>query len=176
MTRQLYIAQSLDGFIADSEGGVGWLESRGAGGDFGYEEFIAGVGAVAMGAATYEQLLAWDIGWPYTGKPSWIFTHRELPVPEGEDIRFTDRPAAEVVAEIEQEVEGNVWLVGGGSLARQWVDEGVLDELILFVVPLLLGEGVRLFGGTQETDLELTGSRAYENGFVELRYRLPRTA
>lgn len=170
---QLYIAQSLDGYIADEAGGVEWLESRGQGGDFGYHEFLEAVGAIAMGAATYEQIVGWDIAWPYPGKPTWVFTHRELPVPEGADVRFTDRPAAEVVAEIERETDGNVWLVGGGELARQWIDERVLDELILFVVPLLLGGGVRLFGHTRETDLELTDARSYPNGFVELRYRFP---
>ena len=174
MPTQLYIAMSLDGYIADREGGVRWLEERGKGGDFGYSEFFDQVRAVAMGAATYEQLLAWRVAWPYSGRPTWVFTHRELAVPEGVDIRFTDRPPGEVVPEIEREVEGNVWLVGGAALAKQWVDERVLDELILFVVPLLLGGGVRLFGDTVETDLQLTESKAYPNGFVELRYRLPR--
>jgi dihydrofolate reductase len=171
---QLYIAQSLDGYIADEAGGVEWLESRGAGGDFGYHDFLEAIGAIAMGAATYEQLVGWDIDWPYPEQPTWVFTHRELPVPEGSDVRFTDRPPAEVVSEIERETDGNIWLVGGGALARQWIDERVLDELILFVVPLLLGRGVRLFGDTRETELELTEVRSYPSGFVELRYRLPR--
>jgi dihydrofolate reductase len=174
--RQLYIAQSLDGYIADEEGGVGWLEERGQGGEFGYTEFFDRVGAVALGAATYEQIVSWGIEWPYAGKPTWVFTHRELAVPKGADVRFTDRPPREVVPEIERETGGNIWLVGGGSLARQWIDERVLDELILFVVPVLLGRGVRLFGETVETDLDLTKAKAYENGFVEVRYRLPRAA
>ena len=161
---QLYIAQSLDGYIADESGGVEWLESRGAGADFGYAEFLDQVGAIAMGAATYEQIVGWDIDWPYPGKPTWVFTHRTLDVPDDADVRFTDRTAAEVVAEIERETESNVWLVGGGELARQWVDERVLDELILFVVPLLLGGGVRLFGDTRETDLELTDVRFVSEG------------
>ena len=62
---QLYIAQSLDGYIADAEGGVRWLEERGQGGDFGYTKFLDQVGAIAMGAATYDQLLSWDVDWPY---------------------------------------------------------------------------------------------------------------
>jgi dihydrofolate reductase len=172
--RQLYIAMSLDGYIADEEGGVRWLEERGQGGDFGYSAFFEQVGAFAMGAATYEQIVGWGIEWPYADRPTWVFTHRDLAVPEGMDIRFTDRPSSDVVAEIERETDGNIWLAGGASLAKQWVDERVLDELILFVVPLLLGGGVRLFGDTVQTDLELTEAKAYPNGFVELRYRLPR--
>ena len=171
--RQLYIAQSLDGYIADAEGGVGWLEERGQGGDFGYSEFFAEVGALAMGAATYEQLLGWGT-WPYADLPTWVSTHRELAIPEGALVRLTDRPPSEVVVEMERETDGNIWLVGGADLARQWVDAGLLDELILFVVPLLLGGGVRLFGDTVRTDLELAEVKTYDNGFVELRYGFPR--
>jgi dihydrofolate reductase len=172
MATQLYIAQSLDGFIADEEGGVGWLEERGKGGDYGYSDFLDQVGAIVLGAATYEQILGWT--WPYGEIPTWVFTHRGLDVPEGATVHLTARPLKEVLPEIKQASDGNIWLVGGGDLARQWVDERLLDELILFVVPLLLGGGVRLFGDTVETDLELVGVKAYEEtGFVELRYRLP---
>jgi len=174
--RQLYIAQSLDGYIADEDGGVEWLEKRGEGGDFGYDAFFSGVGALAMGAKTYEQLLSWGV-WPYAEVPTWIFTHRDLGVPDGADVRFTDRPAREVVPDMDAAAGGkNVWLVGGGGAAKEWIDDRLLDELILFVVPLLLGDGVRLFGETAQTDLELTESKAYPNGFVELRYRLERSA
>jgi dihydrofolate reductase len=172
MATQLYIAQSLDGFIADEEGGVGWLEVRGKGGDFGYSEFLEQVGAIVLGAATYEQVLGWR--WPYGEIPTWVFTHRGLDVPEDANVHLTARPLKEVLPEIKQASDGNIWLVGGGDLARQWVDERLLDELILFVVPLLLGGGVRLFGDTVVTDLELVGVKAYEGtGFVELRYRFP---
>ena len=71
--RQLYIAQSLDGYIADADGGVGWLEAAGGGEDYGYDAFFRGVGALAMGAATYEQLLSWGV-WPYADVPTWVFT------------------------------------------------------------------------------------------------------
>jgi dihydrofolate reductase len=169
---QLYIAQSLDGYIADAEGGVGWLEERGKGGDFGYSEFLEQVGAIVLGAATYEQVLGWR--WPYGEIPTWVFTHRGLDVPEDATVHLTARPLKEVLPEIKQASDGNIWLMGGGDLARQWVNERLLDELILFVVPLLLGGGVRLFGDTVETDLELVGVNAYEEtGFVELRYRFP---
>jgi dihydrofolate reductase len=173
--RQLYIAQSLDGYIADEEGGVGWLEEAGGGEDYGYADFFARVGAIAMGAATYEQLLAWGV-WPYGDVPTWVFTHRQFAVPEGADVRFTERPPREVVAELDEVAQGNVWLAGGGSLVRQWIDERLLDELILFVVPLLLGGGIRLFDGSLRTKLELLHAKDYDSGLVELRYLLERDA
>ncbi len=174
-SRQLYIAQSLDGYIADEQGGVGWLEEAGGGGDYGYADFFTRVGAIAMGAATYEQLRGWGV-WPYGDVPTWVFTHREFSVPEGADVRFTDRPPHEVVAEMDEVAQGNVWLAGGASLVRQWIDARLLDELILFVVPLLLGGGIRLFDATRRTRLEFLGVKDYETGLVELRYRLDRVA
>jgi dihydrofolate reductase len=175
---QLYIAQSLDGYIADSEGGVEWLEAfqseAGDGEEHGYADFLAGVRAVAMGSVTYMQLLSWDIEWPYPGLPAWIFTHRELPVAKGADIRFASGPVEQVVAEMERATEGNIWLVGGGALVKQFIDARLLDELILFVVPVLLGAGIPLFQGTAPARATLTGTKQHPSGLVELRYTLPR--
>jgi dihydrofolate reductase len=173
--RQLYIAQSLDGYIADEEGGVRWLEEAGGGEDYGYSEFYSRVGAVALGAATYEQILAWGV--PGYDVPTWVFTHRDLAVPPDTDadIRFTDRAPSEVVAAMDEAAgEKNVWLVGGAALAAQWIDERLLDELILFVVPLLLGGGIRLFERTKRTKVDLVDTKPYKTGLVELRYRLER--
>jgi dihydrofolate reductase len=171
---QCYIAASLDGYIADPSGGVDWLE-RFQGGDdnYGYEEFFSRLGAIVVGATTYEQIP--DLGgWPYGEVPGWVFTHRELPVWHGADVRFAGGSPAEVLGEIQREVDGNVWLVGGADLVRQFVDAGLLDELILFVVPLLLGSGIPLFRDTARVDAELIEAQARGFGLVELRYKLPR--
>ncbi|MBA2614859.1 MAG: dihydrofolate reductase [Actinobacteria bacterium] len=173
MAVQLYIAMTLDGFIADRDGGVAWLEAYGSeGDDHGYADFMQEVGALAIGATTYEQILGWD--WPYGEIPTWVFTHRELEVPEGTDVRFTDRPPAEVVPEMKAATEKNVWLIGGGVLAKQFLDEGLVAELILGLVPELLGEGIPLFQGVRPAKAELTDSKAHASGIVMLRYRLPR--
>jgi dihydrofolate reductase len=174
--RQLYIAQSLDGFVADEEGGVRWLEEAGEGGDFGYDEFFRGVGAVVLGSEPYQQLRSWGLQWPYPDLPNWVFTRRELRPAEGADIRFVRGAPSEHDAEIDASAgEKNVWLVGGGDLVRQFVDERLLDELILFVAPLLLGRGIPLFEGTVPTAAVLTEVKAYPpTGFAELRYRFDR--
>ncbi len=178
MARQLYIAQSLDGFVADEQGGVRWLEEAGEGGDFGYDEFLRGVGAVAMGSATYEQLLSWGIPWPYPDIPNWVFTRRELETPQAADVRLVEGSPRDHIAEIDASAgERHVWLVGGPDLVRQWIDERLLDELILFVAPLLLGRGIPLFQGTVPTAAVLTDVKAYPpTGFAELRYRFAREA
>lgn len=172
MAVQLYIAASLDGFIADKDGGVGWLEAYNQGGDHGFVEFAKGVGATVMGATTYEQVLGW--GRPYGDAPTWVFTHRELPVLEGADIRFTDRPPADVVAEIERETDKNVWLVGGGVLVKQFLDARLVDELILGLVPELLGEGIPLFPNVRPAKADLVEAKPYPSEIVMLTYRFPR--
>jgi dihydrofolate reductase len=172
---QLYIAQSLDGFIADKDGGVEWLERfNAAEEDYGYEEFMSNVGGVVMGASTYEQAMSWDIPWPYHAMPSWVVTHRRLPTPQGADVRFAEGPVRLIMSDIEEAVDGNVWLVGGANLVRQFLEARLVDELMLFVVPVMLGEGIPLFQQAAPTEASLVGAREFKTGLVELRYTLGR--
>jgi dihydrofolate reductase len=169
---QLYIASSLDGFIADPGGGVGWLEKFGADGeDHGYADFLTEVGAVVMGANTYEQELE-RANWHHR-VPTWVFTHRDLPTPEAADIRFTHAPVDEVVGEIRAVTTRHVFLVGGAKVIAQFLNVGAIDELIMFVVPVILGRGIRLFEeGVAPAQAELMGTKTYRTGLVELRYQL----
>jgi dihydrofolate reductase len=168
---QCYIAASLDGFIADEGGGVDWLEPFQGGEGTGYEEFFSKLGAIVIGASTYEQIPELG-GWPYGEVPGWVFTHRELPVWHGADVTFVSGEPGPVLNKLRGDVDGNVWLVGGAELLRQFLDASLLDELSLFVVPVLLGRGVRLFSGTAAMRMELVSAAARGRGLAELRYRL----
>ena len=179
---QYYLAQSLDGYIAEADGGIDWLEDyEGEAAVTGiepidgtYDEFIGGVGALAMGSATYEFILGVE-SWPYEGLPTWVFSSRDLPAMEGADIRFAKGPVGPAHAEMVAAAgERNVWMVGGGHLAQQFADEGLLDQLILTVVPVVLGSGLPTFAGRLSEGLRLTGTRPYRNGMVELRYEFER--
>ncbi len=172
---QFFGAASLDGFIAEPDGGIAWLRSyEGAGRDL-YEEFLAGVGALAMGAATYDALLD-ELGsaaWPYQDKPTWVFTHRRQEPPEGADVRFVEGQVGDAHAEMRAAAgDANVWMVGGGDLLSQFVDAGLLQDLRLTVVPVVLGAGVPLFPKAVPGALELTGTSSVGGGLVELRYEL----
>jgi dihydrofolate reductase len=142
---QYYVAASVDGYIADPDDSLDWLfTARSAeGGPPGYGPFIAGVGAIAMGSTTYEWILAHSGSpWPYE-QPTWVFTHRALPTvhPAG-PIVFTSDDVRSVHAAMLDAAGGkNVWVVGGGDLAGQFADAGLLDELLLAVTPVTLGEG-----------------------------------
>lgn len=181
MKTQYYTATSLDGFIATEDDSLEWLFPLGDLATSSYPAFIAEVGALAMGATTYEWMLCnadavvAEAGspWPYT-QPAWIFTHRELPKIEGADIRFVSGNVRQIHAEM-RAVAGdkNIWIVGGGDLAGQFHDAGLLDELILQVGSVTLGKGRPLFPRRVLSPvLNLTAVRQMGGSMVELRYEV----
>jgi dihydrofolate reductase len=183
---QYYCAASLDGFIAESDDTLEWLtgyEGSYDGEDAepmkgSYDRFYDGIGALVMGSATYEFVLEEVSEWPYEGKPSWVLSSRELPLPEDAegDVRVVDAKVDDLHGEMTAAAgERSLWVVGGGNVASQFADSGLIDELIVTVVPVVLGEGKPLFdrrlpGGA----MQLTGTTAWDSGMVELRYELNR--
>ncbi len=178
---QYYTATSLDGFIADPDNSLGWLftREREEDGPMNYGDFIAGVGALAMGSTTYEWILDHEFSgkdqsewqWPYD-IPGWVFTHRQLPVVPEAPIEFT---SADVATVHEQMVaaagDRNVWLVGGGDLVGQFADVGLLDEVIVGIAPVTLGGGAPLL----PRRLELRLDEVARNGdFAAARYSVVR--
>ena len=178
---QYYTATTLDGYIADPDDSLDWLFTRNQDGEglLNYGAFIANVGALTMGATTYEWILDHELSdkdladwkWPYD-VPCWVFTHRDLtPVP-GAPVEFTSADVASVHAEMRAAAgDRNLWIVGGGDLAGQFADAGLLDEVIVYVAPVTLGRGKPLLPRRMELRLEETG----RNGdFVCSRYAVVR--
>ncbi len=169
---QYYVASSLDGFIADANDEVGWLDELPQPPARSYEDFIAEVGVAVMGSATYAFVLRHINGggeWPYN-VPTFVFTTREWPVPEGADVRFVAGNVGQHVATIRNAGNGNVWLIGGGDLVGQFHEAGALDELIVTVASVTLGAGKPLL--PRGLKLERTRVTEYGPGFVEMRYRV----
>lgn len=181
MKTQYYTASSLDGFIATEDDSLDWLFPLAALEDSSYPKFIAEVGALAMGSATYQWIIrhseevAAETGtaWPYT-QPVWVFTHRELPIIEGHDIRFVKGDVRHVHEEMQEAAGGkNLWIVGGGDLAGQFYDAGLLDELIVQVGSVTLGRGKPVFPRRVLSPiLRLVSVRQMGAGMVELRYEV----
>jgi dihydrofolate reductase len=175
---QYFCAATLDGFIADDDDGIDWLQGFESGYDGPGEKvddainsYIEGFGALVMGSSTYEFILGHE--WPYGDRPTWVLTSRELPVAEGADIRFHNGPVAEIHPEMVAATgDRDLWVVGGGPVASDLVDAGLLDELFVTIVPIVLGSGKPLFSAPIETGMTLLGTRIFENGMVELRYSL----
>lgn len=187
-TTQFYTATSIDGFIADETDSLEWLFQVPAGDDdVGHEArfaaFFERVGAMAMGSTTYEwvlaneQLLEQPEKWRgyYGATPCWVFTTRELPAIDGADLRFVQGDAAPIHADMVQAAgDRNVWIVGGGDLAGQFADAGLLDEIQLNIAPVTLGRGAPLLPRRLlASDLTLV-SLERQGQFVSATYRVTR--
>ena len=177
-----YAAATLDGYIADENDGIDWLQSY----DEGFEgsaepvgdamnSFMEEIGSLLMGSATYEFILNHGSSWPYEDKPTWVLTSRELETMEGADVRFHDGEVRDVVRDaLEAAGERDLGVVGGGSVASQLEQAGLLDELQVTVVPVILGSGKPLFATPPRKPMKLLGTRAFSNGMTELTYALGR--
>ena len=175
---QYYTAATLDGFIADPDNSLEWLfkRKRDEGGALDYEDFIAEVGALAMGATTYEWIIDHETAkWPYD-QPSWVFSHRELPLVPDARIELVSGDVAPVHEAMMRAAGGkNVWIVGGGELAGQFYDRGLLDEMFVQVGSVTLGAGKPLLPRTiVSPPLRLISVKAVGTGFAELHYEVPR--
>ena len=182
MKTQYYTASSLDGFIADPNDSLDWLFPLGDIADTNYPAFIREVGALAMGSSTYEWMLRHLVGpnaakpqpWPYQ-QPTWVFTSRALPPVPGADIRFVKGDVRPVHEEMVKAAGGkNVWIVGGGDLAGQFYDQGLLDELFVQIGSVTLGAGKPLLPRKiTSPPLRLVSVRAVGTGFAEVHYEIP---
>ncbi|MFV0433342.1 MAG: dihydrofolate reductase family protein [Leucobacter sp.] len=171
MATHFYTASSLDGFIATEDHSLEWLFTHDfdTEGPMAYPAFIEGIGALVMGASTYEWLLRNGGEWSYT-QPTWVFTHRELPVPENATVRFTQGDPADVFDSITESSAGkDVWVMGGGGLAAQFAEAGLLDEVWIQFAPVMLGAGKQLFTSALKLDfIEAVQNR----DFACARYRV----
>ena len=174
MRTTYYTATTLDGFLADEQDSLDWLLTQpiDEDGPFNYGEFIADIGAIAMGATTYEWVLAHNERtgdpWSYQ-QPVWVFTHRDLPR-AADNVRLTSAPVPEVHAEMAAAADGRGgWVVGGGDLAGQFAEAGLLDEVVVSIAPVTLGAGKPLF--PRRFDLELLDI-GRNRAFACARYRV----
>jgi dihydrofolate reductase len=173
----LYVASSVDGYIARPDGAVDWLDAiaepaGGTGEDYGYGEFIAGVGVVLMGRITYEQILSFGVDYPYPDAAGYVFS-RTRAGEQDDNVRFVDGgDIAGLVARLKAEQDKNLWLVGGGQLVREFLRLDLIDRIELFILPIILGAGIPLFPpDTPTLSLTLTNCQSYDTGLVRLTYR-----
>ena len=181
MKTQYYAASSLDGFIAARDHSLDWLMQFGDVEETSYPDFIQGVGAIAMGSATYEWILKNQVStdekepgsWLYD-QPAWVFTTRSLPKIDGAEIEFVSGDVRPIHREMSRAAgRKNIWIVGGGELAGQFYDHGLLDELIIQVTSVTLGEGFPLLPRKIiHPPLKLKSVKTYGEGFAELRYEV----
>ncbi|MFN8574712.1 MAG: dihydrofolate reductase family protein [Gemmatimonadaceae bacterium] len=174
MNCTVYIATSLDGFIARTDGGIDWLPAPASGGeDYGYSEFMNTVDALVMGRHTFE--LAMTFGtWPYR-KPVYVLTSRPESLPSllPDRVRALSGSPREVVETVRRDGCQHVYVDGGNTIQR-FLRAGLVNRMIITTIPVLIGTGIPLFGPL-ERDIALThvGTRAYDDGLVQSEYRIP---
>ena len=167
----LYISVSLDGFIARMDGDISWLDSYNTSGeDFEYKTFYAGIGTIIAGNNTYKHAL--QIGpWPTKDRLTYVVTHEPFKVTSDALILPYAGDLQKLVTDIKARYHKHIWLMGGANLIQSFLKEDLVDEMMLFVVPLLLGEGISLFGNLkQEIKLKLIKSKNYQNGILLSHY------
>lgn len=167
----LYIAMSLDGYIAAPGDNLDFLsvvEKEGE--DYGYHRFVETVDTVIMGRKTYDKVLSFGIPFPHSDKQSFIITSKSRPS-EG-NIHFYTGNLKDLVNKLKSEPGKHVFVDGGAAVVQAMLKEQLLDELVISVIPVLLGDGIPLFQpGSPTTDLQLVGTKSFEKGLVQLHYQ-----
>lgn len=172
MQASVFIATSLDGFIARTNDDLDWLPP-GGGEEHGYEAFMATVDALVIGRRTYEKVLTFDT-WPYGDQPVFVLSTQALaPAPEGARVERLQGDPADILNQLEGRGRHHVY-VDGGVTIQGFLRAGLIRHLIITHIPVLLGAGVPLFGVLEgDVALRLIASRAYSSGLVQTEYEVP---
>lgn len=167
----LYIATSLDGYIATEDDSLEWLFKTEGEGDNGYSEFYNTVDTILIGRRTYDWIIEQEKGnFPYKNKKCYVFSKTESG--KNENVEFINEDVVEFTNKIKRLDGGNIWLVGGGNLLHSFIKERLVDEFIITIAPTLIGHGIELFKKNDfELELKLRNIRKF-NQFVELHYEV----
>lgn len=170
---KLYIATSLDGFIARKDGSIDWLEALPNPNkiDYGYMDFYETIDTVIMGRKTYDHILGFDVPWPYEKCTTYLATRESDYQPPTPQTKVIQGETGAATRSIMQEGGKDIWLVGGGQLVAFFLNEGLIDEMMLFIIPTIIGEGIPLFPSpVKESSFQLKSTEHYETGAALLHY------
>ena len=168
---RVYIAVSLDGYIATPDGGVAWLDPYNPS-ESDYTNFIKEIGAIVMGRKTFDQVMGWG-QWHYEGLPVIVQTRRPLPANRPAGVEAWDGPVEPLADRLRRESKGDIWLIGGAESIASFDAVGLIDRWQIHMIPVLLHSGIPMFPVTKQAPLSLRLTRAHANacGIVELDYR-----
>jgi dihydrofolate reductase len=171
---KLYIAISLNGKIAKIDGSVDWLESipKPVDSDYGYSDFYNSIDTTIQGNNTYKQILGWGIEFPYKGKKNYVFT-TDPSLVDNEDVSYIANDHIKFVKEIKEQQGKDIWLIGGGKANAMLLDAKLIDELHVYVMPMILNEGIDMFGKLlKDASVNLISSKSYSTGAIEMIYKI----
>ncbi|MBF0760203.1 dihydrofolate reductase [Dysgonomonas mossii] len=171
---RLYIAASIDGYIASSDGELDWLSDYPITPElnYGYKDFFESIDTVIIGGRTYRDILNMDVVYPYKNKTSYIITRNAINTPK-EDIIYITNNIEDNISELKKREGKDIWLVGGGEIVSLFLNQNWIDEMIITYIPILLGDGIRLFPNkAKESKWSLIQSQAFINGVAQTRYQV----
>ena len=168
------LAISADGFIARRDGSVDWLDRPRPKGDYGMGEFVKSIDTILMGRKTYDKGI--EMGMKDSGfgprVKNFVFSRKpQKNLLQG--FESVSEPIQDFAQKLRQQPGKNIWMMGGGELIAAFLDEGEIDEFRMHVIPVFIGEGIPLIApGKRTVELELLSSKSFEDGVVELNYRV----
>ncbi|MEI6062317.1 MAG: dihydrofolate reductase family protein [Bacteroidota bacterium] len=169
----LYIAVSLDGYIARPDGNLDWLFALPNPGqiDHGYAEFLSTIGDIVMGRSTYNEIIGFDMDWPYKGINTYVISNNtELKLSSPGTFLLSDGIPG-FIDNLKTNSPKDIWLTGGGKLVACFLAKGLIDRMILSLIPVILGEGIPLFPGKlPESGWALSNVESFTTGVVSLTY------
>lgn len=168
---KLYIAASIDGYIARSDGDLDWLMKYPINSEtnYGYDDFYKSIDTVIMGGQTYRDILNMDFVWPYKDKTAYVITHNQVKTKE--NVHSITDNIIEGISKLREEKGKDIWLVGGGELTAMLLKQDMVDEMIITTIPVILGNGIPLFPEQpKESKWELQDSMSYKNGVIQTTY------
>ena len=169
---KVYIAASLDGYIARPDGDLDWLTKYPITPEinYGYNEFFDSVDTVIMGGKTYRDILNMDVIYPYESKTTYVITRNIINSPKDNRYFITDNVIDEI-SELKTQQGKDIWLVGGGELITMMLNANLVDEMQICYVPVILGTGILLFpNNPKESTWKLVGSDIYDSGSIKVNY------
>ena len=167
---KLFIASSLDCYIAREDGSIDWLFTDD---DYGYTKFYDSVDTIIVGRKSYDQSLAFE-EYPYKGKKVYVFTRKKVRKNNNEqDVEYIDTNIQDFVTSLTQSIGKDIWLIGGGEIVSVLLNAGLVDEIILSIHPIILGTGIPLLRDIQkEVNLKLENSLSFDSGLTQLYYKV----
>ncbi|MBS3991788.1 MAG: dihydrofolate reductase [Erysipelothrix sp.] len=166
----LYIAQSLDGYIARENNDISWLSVvERDNEDYGYDDFVKTVDTVFMGRKTYDKVLSFGIEFPHKGRRCYVLSKKLTGADE--NVQFFNGNIVDLVTKIKNEEGKDIFIDGGSEVVREFRQHDLIDEYVISIIPILLGKGIRLFSETDsENNLKLVDSKTFDSGLVQLKY------
>jgi dihydrofolate reductase len=165
-----YIAMSLDGCIAREDGNVDWLPAIDDREDYGYYEFLSTIDGIVVGNSTYEQFIKGQ-AYPFGNRPCYVFSYEEEDRPH-DHVEYIKGSIEDFAADLRGRDHGHFWLMGGATIIAGFMVADAVDDLMITVLPVILGNGIPLFiPGIPESLWKLKGTRVYPHGIVQLHYR-----